>query len=394
MNKKTLVLTLLVVCATCANAQFSHQYDWYWEPGARFGHIIPTSNGDKYLWDESQVHSFDLRFGVQSKGDRAWEQVYRCPRFGAGLRSEWYDAEIIYHDTTDRLGGNISLYGFISGNIFQTRRFGFEYTIGGGLAAWSRHDDPATGTQSNKFISTTLNVYLTLDIGAWAYLSPYFDIYVRGGVAHSSNAALRLPDWGVNNVSGELGIRYHMWMRVEENYSESHRRLYTNPHSIHISDGIGFLESQEDNKRYIGNTFQLGYTYQFCSKFRAGLGFDFMYNAENEACLTHYKNDHPECMHQWNAVQDGTNVASYASMEVLYNRLVIQLAFAKYLYMGSVKDDFEFMPNSYKNFYERLGFKVYVGENRRQFVGLAMKLHVGSIDYAEWTYGVHLASWR
>jgi len=392
MRYRLLLIGFLIAFSNHMSAQLSRQYDWYIEPGLRYGNIIPTVSSDSYLSD-THIYSFDLRFGVHSKGDRAWEQLYRCPKFGVGLRTEYYDAVIVHNDTTDRLMGDISFYGYLSGTIYQGLRFGFDYTIAGGLAYWPHHDSPETGTQSNKFISTALNCYLALDLGAWLYLTPYYDVYARIGISHSSNAALKLPNWGVNGWAGELGIRYHMFGRVGENYSESHRSTPLNRHSVHILDGFGLLQSKEDYNYYIGNTFQLGYSFVFHPKFRLGAGFDFMYNAENEACLTSYKNNNPGCTHTWNPMADGTNIATYGSIEVMYNRFVIQFAMAKYLYMGSVKDDFEFMPNSYKTFYERLGFKVYVGEKRRQFVGLAMKLHVGSIDYAEWTYGVHLFNW-
>ena len=43
---------------------------------------------------------------------------------------------------------------------------------------------------------------------------------------------------------------------------------------------------------------------------------------------------------------------------------------------------------------EKLGLKYYFGTKSNQFVGVFMKVHVGSIDYIEWTYGINLDVFR
>ena len=58
---------------------------------------------------------------------------------------------------------------------------------------------------------------------------------------------------------------------------------------------------------------------------------------------------------------------------------------AYYLYHGSTM-----LPEFYKPYYERVGYKYYLGQNRNFYIGTFMKIHLNSIDYIEWTFGANL----
>jgi hypothetical protein len=97
--------------------------------------------------------------------------------------------------------------------------------------------------------------------------------------------------------------------------------------------------------------------------------------------------------------------------EINYNRFAFCLGGAYYLWHGiyygtdqkktwglpeSSESTFEdtYLPPCYRTFYGRLGFKYYLGENRNMFIGSFMKVHEVVIDYAEFTFGINLFSWK
>ncbi len=107
----------------------------------------------------------------------------------------------------------------------------------------------------------------------------------------------------------------------------------------------------------------------------------------------------------------GLHLAPSVMFEVNFNRFAFCIGGAYYLWHGiyygtdqkktwglaeSSESKFEdtYLPPCYRTFYERMGFKYYLGEKRNMFAGCFMKVHSGVIDYAEFTFGVNLFSWK
>ena len=105
------------------------------------------------------------------------------------------------------------------------------------------------------------------------------------------------------------------------------------------------------------------------------------------------------------------NLAPSVMFEINYNRFAFCLGGAYYLWHGiycgtdqkktwglaeSSESHFEdtYLPPCYRTFYGRLGFKYYLGKDRNMFVGSFMKVHSAVIDYAEFTFGINLFSWK
>ena len=107
----------------------------------------------------------------------------------------------------------------------------------------------------------------------------------------------------------------------------------------------------------------------------------------------------------------GLHLAPSVMFEVNFNRFAFCIGGAYYLWHGiyygtdqkktwglaeSSESKFEntYLPPCYRTFYERMGVKYYFGEHRNMFAGCFMKVHSGVIDYAEFTFGMHLFSWK
>lgn len=379
--RKTHLILLLLLCSITTWGQEIKKENLYIEPGFRLGRTLPFDSDDSYLWNQPVVGA-DLRLGIKTDGSKEWHSLFNQPSYGLALRYEYNYGTV--HDESDspRFGSDVALFAFYDGTIFEAKRFKFDYTLGGGIAWWFFCNDPEVGTQDNRFIGSHLNIHINLDLGFSYYLSPQYDLYLRGGLAHSSNAAYKLPDRGVNSLTGIVGVRYHFSEREQIEAYNGPKEDYPR-HILHIADGIGLIESTVNHKYMVCNTLQFGYSYRYRPKFRAGVGIDIMYNPEYKAIFINHGN---EADYTW---MNAWNLAGYGSVEVLYNRFIFHFALAGYFYRGGAPDN---LIGAYKPFYERLGARFYVDKHKRQFVGVTAKLHIGVIDYLEWTYGINIFS--
>lgn len=361
--------------------------DWFIEGGLKYGRFIPLSYAKSHMWNIG-AYGLDLRFGRQTNGRNAWERDYRCPRYGLGMRLTYFDGTL---DSGDRLGGNMAVFLYFDNDIWSNGRIGFDYGLLAGLAMWTRCDDYAPGWQTNAYIGTHLNCHLSVELGMNIKVSESSDIYLRGVFVHSSNSGVVLPDGGVNTINGQLGMRYHLYDRATEPADdEVLPREKTYRHYIYISEAPGATASYFDWKLHFANTLQAGYIFRFHPKFGVGGGLDYMINMEYKAGLENYKRLHPECTSEWNFFRDASNFSAFAGFDFFFNRLDIHLAFGAFVYRGAVKNGYDFLPKGFKPYYERVGFRVHLGESRRWFVGMMMKLYAIRIDYVEWTVGCNV----
>jgi hypothetical protein len=372
-NSKSISPILFCIIALLFSSEISAQETqkskgyYYFEPAISYGRFVPTVPEDHFLWQKS-IYNVILSFGKQTTGEKAWERAFNCPDYGFAIKYGYMDYEAF--------NSRFAIYAYINGRIYENEFLGFTYKLGGGLSCWNKIYDETTNPD-NIFISTHLNCHLNIDLGAFFKISPKTDIVGNVVVSHSSNGALKLPNRGSNALTGQLGLRYHLQDRplLQKNIDTV---LQFHPkNSFYVTEAPGILESHAGDvtKFHFANTMQLGYARQFNRKFRYGAGFDLMYSTELLMKL-------PEEQRQ--DYYRAFNSAVYGSFDVLYDKVMIHIAFAKYIYRSF---DF-FIP-----VYERFGVKYMFGKDNNHAVGIMMKLHFASIDYIEWGYTYQFANW-
>ena len=349
----------------------------YYEPGFNMGHYTPFSERHKYISEYLQ-YRFDLRIGCQTTGEKRWQQEYGYPSYGLllGYTHNTLDSVIYYTHNGNQygpIGECFSMAGFINGPIYRGNKWSFDYDIIYGADLWTRH--------GNEMLGSALNFHVSFDLGPTIRLSENLDLAARYLYYHSSNGATFLPDNGINSHGGRLALRYH---------PQGHQKLIHNDlepfekrNNWFVSEGLGWLqtyttqEGQLPNETpfFIGNTLRLGFSRQFNPKFRWDAAIDLLWTGETRYC--HELAGVP--YHVWNS----THLAASADFEILFGRFAFCAGMAYYLYHGS-----EHLPQYYTPYYERVGYKLYLGKTRRMFVGTFMKIHLNSIDYIEWTYGI------
>ena len=417
-----------------------------WEVDGRLGSYIPFEARHAYMKVLPQ-YGIDLRMGRQTDGRSQWEQDFNYLTYGAFLRYEKNNVDSIkYNDRNEMgyereswipLGDCISLGGYINGHLYRGKYWTFDYDILGGLSFWTHWGD--------EFIGSCANVHLALDAGPTFMLEDNLDLLVRYQFSHSSNAAIALPNCGINVLSWLVGLRYHPNGRPVKKISwegdqEVVPQRFQKSTSVFVSQSFGILQTNENMRThetadgtlvndlpqerpyYLGTVAQLGVHRQFHPKFSYDIALDFGYTGETKRMFekAHQDyNDHHEYFFpsaeskeeaipllEYSFVRS-LHIAPSAMFEINYNRFAFCLGGAYYLWHGiytgtdqkktwglpeDSESNFEdeYLPPCYRTFYGRLGFKYYLGENRNMYVGTFMKVHEVVIDYAEFTFGINL----
>lgn len=336
----------------------------YYEASAKIGHYTPFSEKHKYI---SDYHQYGLQFNV------GWDNY--------GLMASYTHNtldSVIYYTHEGNLYGPIgqcfSLAGYVNESFYKGRYWSFDFDIIYGADLWTRH--------GNEMLGSALNFHVSFDIGPTIRLSDKTDLVIRYLYYHSSNGATFLPDNGINSHQVRLGVRYFPQGR-ETRYTNVQDTIFKK-NNWFVSEGIGFLQTYtrvgdqlpNETPYFLGNTLRFGFTRQFHPRFRWDVAVDILWTGETRYC--HELANIP--YNFWHS----THLAASADFEVLFGRFAFSAGMACYLFHGS-----EHLPEFYTPYYERVGYKIYLGKAKRMFVGTLMKIHLNSIDYIEWTYGIH-----
>lgn len=409
----------------------------FYEADSRLGKYFPFEERHEYMKSLPQ-YGLDLRMGRQTDGRSQWEKNFNYPTYGAFLRIERNHVDSIKYTTRNEqgyaydqwieLGDCYSIGGFINGSFYKGNMWSFDYDILGGLSFWTHWGD--------EFIGSCANVHLAIDAGPTIAIADNFDLLARYQFSHSSNAAIALPNCGINVFSWLVGLRYHPNGRPEKIIKEPYR--WSKSTSLFVSDAFGLLQTNEsmrvhetadgtlvddlpqERPYYFSDVAQIGIHRQFHPKFSYDLGLDIGYTGETKRMFekAHQEyNDGHENFTTYDvplleySFARSLHIAPSAMFEINYNDFAFCLGGAYYLWHGiyygtdqkktwGLPEDSEsrfedtYLPPCYRTFYGRLGFKYYFGENKNMYVGSFMKVHQVVIDYAEFTFGINLFSWE
>ena len=441
--KKTFLFVILVFASIIGFAQTTQSF-WNdprnsWEIDTRLGKYFPFEERHAYMKKLPQ-YGLDLRVGRQTDGRAQWAKDFNYPVYGAFLRLEKNNVDSIQYKYRDEngheretwrpLGDCISTGAFVNGHFYRGKRWSFDYDLMGGLSFWTKHGD--------EFIGSVVNVHLAIDAGPTLQVTDQLDLLVRYQFSHSSNAALRLPNCGINVFSWLAGVRYHPNGRPSLLPKDQPRPAFQKTNTLFVSNAVGLLQTNEwmrsyqmpdgsmapdmpsERPYYFADVVQLGLHRQFHPKFSYDVALDFGWTGETKRMYEkahqmygdgheYFTGDDAIPLMEYSFAR-GLHLAPSAMFEINYNRFAFCLGGAYYLWHGiyygtdqhktwglaeSSESNFEdtYLPPCYRTFYGRLGFKYYLGENRNLFVGSFMKVHEVVIDYAEFTFGWHLFQW-
>lgn len=319
---------------------------------------------------QKSVKSFELCFAQQDLNNTAWTNVYKMPVRGVSLMFQDFGNSQV-------LGQGISLFGHTSFPIVQGEKFGFlDFRLGTGVAFVTKRYDNELNPKNNA-IGSYINGFVNLQFN-WDKHFEHFHLGAGIEFSHYSNAAMKVPNLGLNIPSLNLNIGYSIarrkvWNPTKEKEMESN-------HTEIMSDDFHLI--------LIGGSKQ-NVAKQLAPKSRPVIGLSAMYSKslgrrwKLDGAIDLVYNDANRHYHDTSTYTIGETfqLGAYFGASVHFYKAAFVLGLGAYMY-SPVKP--------FGLFYNRLGFRYHFTP---KIVGtVAIKAHWGIADYLEIGLGYKLWS--
>jgi hypothetical protein len=165
-----------------------------------YGSHLPN-NGNLQDVLKNKYSAIDLKVGLQSTGNKLWQQFYGYPAYGVGF----YSADL---GSSDTLGEPSSIYLFINAPIKRWKKFSIHYGAEVGIAYDFNNFDPVSNP-ANDVIGSQVNVHLNVGVWGQYMISERLDATLGLDFTHNSNGSTRTPNLGLNMYGPVVGLRYN-----------------------------------------------------------------------------------------------------------------------------------------------------------------------------------------
>lgn len=247
-------------------------------------HLYTGNTLSKLL--ENGYGALEVRYGWQMSKSDDWAAAHNYPTWGVG----WYTG---YIGQPEVLGNPNAVFSWINFPLSSAlKRNQFELGLGLGLAYNLVPFDPETNA-INDAIGARFAVYFNLNIGGAYSLNRELDFVYGLDLTHFSNGRTVQPNYGLNMVGVNVGIRYHFnrnnkfnkdriypdeIFEVRPNPSKTRKAIKTNEHSFSIYQAVGTVQNRKDagkSLRYVTSTSMIEYNYSLNEKSGFTFGFDY-----------------------------------------------------------------------------------------------------------------------
>ncbi len=355
---------LLIRTAIFANDQAGLLNNIYINSKVHYGFIIPHHKSIAYLLDK-HVRGFELSLSRPAYGNHVWEQLYRYPRTGAGyFFCDYGNPEV--------LGKAHALFGFINIPVIRdhNNHHLLNYRISFGMSWLTKRFD-VYENYLNTAIGTHLNIYFRLGFDTKIPVSDKLELLGEIGFTHCSNGKIRSPNFGLNVLSGSVGMNYFINRTSKERTKlelpEEYNRNY---YSIVYSAGMKVYDNLVD-RHYFISSLSFDYERHLNLKRRIGIGADLFYDKSiSEALAVDGELD-----------KDMANLFRFGlhcSHTLVYNKTLMSVNIGRYLY--SRYTDLSL-------FYSRLALRYKLTDHI--LLNLSLKAHSAKADFVEWGIGYY-----
>lgn len=149
--------------------------------------------------------SANMRFGVQTTGNKEWHRLYNFPKVGVGLQYTTFTNPAARELISDFW----SIYPYVSFPLVRKERFTFDaelaFGVGFGFNPWDSINNPG-----NVLIGTPVNAYISFGASVDYLISDRFELFADASLEHYSNGKLSLLNKGLNNITTSVGMRYYL----------------------------------------------------------------------------------------------------------------------------------------------------------------------------------------
>jgi hypothetical protein len=314
----------------------------------------------------------DINFCLQTYGTQPWQQKRKFPIIGFGFTYTDY--------------GNYDVYGYVIGaypslqmSLMSGTHIEWTMRAGFGIGYMTKHYEraPVWDTLDNP-IGSNINNFSIFTTDLRYRINTHWDVQAGLNFTHVSNAALKLPNLGINMYGCHIGVRY---FPVTSQPKKIMSRLPPLPNRWLIQSRLGIAFSQKGN--YGGPEYRTYLASLYASKRWKGknkmfAGVDYSYHdmiysfLRNNEILTGQENQY-----NWKG-------AFFAGNEYLVGRVGILFQLGVYFHQSYL--------NTYP-YYEKLGCNLYLvkkeqGIVKELYLSALLKAHKEVAELTELGVGV------
>ena len=347
-------------------------------------YVFPTNDFLRGVNDHNaridHAFAFHLAYSFQYDEASTMGRIYGSPYQGIGLGSYTYN-------NTAEIGNPIAFYVFQGARIAQfNSRIHLNYEWNFGISCGWKPYNPITNP-NNGGVGTALNAYLNLGLYVNFAVSSHLDLITGFTFSHFSNGNTKYPNAGINNGGFRLGVAYYL-NRDKQSFVETSTEVYKPAFHRHMTydlmmfgswrrKGVPFEDRfLADPTHYAVAGFSFVPMYNFCYRFRAGIGLDGVYDASANATAEEL----PMELHS------SINI-DYDGSSALY--LFHQAAFRRQIALGASLRAEYVMPFFSINVGVGYNFLYAKGDTRGSYQQLALKINIFKGSYLNIGYNLH-----
>jgi len=363
MILKYLSCLLFILCFVNSNAQQENHSTYTTSIKFHYGVLIPHHKRISDIREES-IRAIEINFGLIPSSEKKWAQIYNQTEVGLGL----YRGSL----GNDKILGQVTaLFPYINFHILRSKKIHIIYHFGVGLGLNSRKFHP-TNNKTNIAISTSLNTFFNLAFDAEFELSNRWQLTGGIGMNHLSNVAIKLPNKGLNNLTGNLALKYALSDRPKNSFLNKINRFkkLNNEISLAWNHGIKQVDKKSHHNYYISSISSY-YAIGISPKQHLGLGLDLFYDTSsgqknsNQPVKTRFK--------------ERFRQAFFIASDWYIDKFVILTHVGIYTLYKTKPE---------KAFYGRIGFRYTIGKHL--FANINLKAHWATADFIEFGFGYRI----
>lgn len=326
----------------------------------------------------TNAHAISAEIVFQTTGRKYWHQLYNFPKFGFGVTNIWFPQ-------TDELGTPIGMYAFIESPIKKWKKSEINWIFDFGIGlGWNAYD--SISNPHNVLLGSTGSVFAHFSFVYHYQFNKRIGADASIGFTHSSNGALKMPNFGINILCPKLAITYNLQSTQQATKTRELPSLNpTNEISLTYAMGTKQIDVTGSDNDSIKNEFRntnfkiynlvLLYQRQISRLSKVGIGIDFTVDPSDNAdglVTGDLTSLYPP------AFNDKAKLAIILSYELAIGKLALVLQPGFYLYKTS-HDPTPF-------FYQRIGtrYDIYKGF----YAGASLRaVNFGQADWIEFSVG-------
>ena len=173
---------------------------WGIEADYLLGNIIKHSKKINHVPTEL-TQGFEVSYFKRTLGEKPWHRPLNYPEVGGSFGYFHFGENPIFGDA-------YSFLAFSKFYLVRSKVVNLYTRIGGGFGFLTKHYDFVTNP-TNNIVSSTVNIAVQVRIGMDWKITKYLQLGTAFSFNHFSNAAANLPNYGINVMTGTIGLKVY-----------------------------------------------------------------------------------------------------------------------------------------------------------------------------------------